>query len=109
MTREIENDGFITREEDLMKSKPLEYIEKANTCMTGNATAQPIKWCIYPKCEECREYVDEYCTVPMVITKQIYHYFTDDMTRMDKDIAELKTLVYDEILGDNGDFIPDEE
>ena len=44
--KEIEADGFITREEDLMKSKPLEQIERANTCMTGNATARPIKWCI---------------------------------------------------------------
>lgn len=105
--REIESDGFITREEDLMKSEPLEQIERANTCMTGNATAQPIKWCIYPKCEECHEYVDEYCTVPMVITKQIYHYFTDEIVRMDKDIAELKNLVYDEILGEGEDFVFD--
>lgn len=87
MTREIENDGFITREEDLMRS------------------AKPITICPYPHCEKCENYVDEYCTVPMVITKQIYRFTADRIDALESQLIELETLVYDEILGDNGDYV----
>ena len=98
--REIESDGFITREEDLMKSEPLEYIEHANMCMTGNATAQPMQSCGYPKCEECGMYDRHYCTVPMVISKQNYIIIEDKITDLMKRVLDLENLVYDEILGD---------
>ena len=88
---EVEDDGFITREEDLIRS------------------AKPITICPYPHCEKCENYVDEYCTIPMVITKQIYRFTADRIDALESQLIELETLVYDEILGDSGDFIPDEE
>lgn len=84
--KEIETDGFITREEDLIRS--------------GKMTAKPIKECQYPKCEMCDEYFDDYCTVPIVVSKQIFFDLRQEMARMKNDIAELEKLVYDEILGD---------
>lgn len=65
--KEIEMDGFITPEREL--AKPMER--------TAVNTAIPATECVYPRCEECDEYVrykgDYYCDVPMVISKQMYH------------------------------------
>ena len=91
--REIESDGFITREEDLMKSE---------------RTAKPITKCGFPKCESCDKYVDGYCTVPMVISKQIYIEIAERIAQLEETVTALENTVYDEILGDDGDFIPDE-
>ena len=85
---EIEADGFITREEDL---KPLER--------TSEHTAIPVRECIYPRCEECDEYHGQYCTVPMVISKQIYRTVQERMRKMEESIAWLEKAVTDEILG----------
>lgn len=91
--REIESDGFITREEDLMKSE---------------RTAKPITKCGFPKCESCDKYVDGYCTVPMVVSKQIYLNTAERIMLLEENVSALENLVYDEILGDDGGFIPDE-
>lgn len=55
---EIESDGFITRAETL---------ERINA-----SKAKPTEECIYPCCEECDNYRGHYCTVPMVVSKQIW-------------------------------------
>ena len=81
--REIEYDGFITREEDLMKSK-----------------AKPITECVYPRCEECDKYVDQFCTVPMVVSKQIYLFLGDEIAKLTDKVADLENLVYGQILGE---------
>lgn len=87
----IEADGFITREQDI---KPLEKV-------TDN-TAKPTSECCYPKCEECRDYISyqgaNYCTVPMVINKQIWRLTADLIADMERRLTELETLVTDEIL-----------
>lgn len=93
-TREIEADGFITPQ------SALEHIEKPNTSMTGNATARPMSECLYPKCEECDNYHGHYCTVPMVVSKQIYRETMERIGKLEKSLAELENLVYGEILGD---------
>lgn len=90
--KEIEYDGFITREADLIGSGPLE--------MTGEGTARPAAKCIYPKCEECDHYHGHYCTVPMVISKQIFIITEDKITDLMKRVLDLENLVYDEIIGD---------
>jgi hypothetical protein len=92
--REIESDGFITREEDLMKNE---------------RKAKPMTECGYPRCEECDKCVDGYCTVPMVISKQIYLNTAERIMLLEENVSALENLVYDEILGDGEDFIPDEE
>ena len=92
-TREIEADGFIT------PPSALEHIEKPNTACTGNATARPMSDCLYPKCEECFDYHAHYCTVPMVVSKQIYRETMERIGRIEKTLAELENLVTDEILG----------
>lgn len=52
---EIEADGFITPLEQLSESK-----------------AKPATGCIYPNCEECDKYHGHYCTVPIVVSKQMW-------------------------------------
>ena len=90
----IEADGFITREEDI---KPLERV-------TDN-TANPTSECCYPRCEECKDYVSfqgaNYCTVPMVINKQIWRLTADLIADMERRLTELEELVTDEILRAN--------
>ena len=88
--REVESDGFITREEDLMKSE---------------RTAKPMTECGYPRCEECGKCVDGYCTVPMVISKQIYLNTAERIVQLEETVSALENIVYDGILGD--DDIPD--
>lgn len=89
--REIEQDGFITDEIYIQETKPLERVDMDR--------AIPSKECKYPKCEECRDYRNGYCTVPMVITKQMY-LMIDDMERgLARDVNELREMVTDIILG----------
>ena len=81
---EVEADGFITRTETL---------ERINA-----SKAKPMTKCIYPKCEECDKYHGHYCTVPMVISKQIWTETAVRIVCLEKRLTELETLVTDEIL-----------
>ena len=92
---EIEADGFITRAETL---------ERVNA-----SKAKPASECIFPKCEECDKYHGHYCTVPMVVSKQIWLTTESLIARMEKRLTELETLVTDEILGSNKPYIATEE
>lgn len=85
-TKEIEADGFIT---------PAYALERKT-----ERTAKPISECIYPKCEECDKYHGHYCTVPMVVSKQIYRETMERIGKIEKTIIELENLVYDKLLGD---------
>lgn len=94
---EIEADGFITRVDDL------EYTQSVFS------TARLSKGCIYPNCEKCGYYREHYCTVPMVVSKQIYRLTDERIHRLENELAELKEFVYDEILrSDKGIEIPPE-
>ena len=81
---EIESDGFITRPEQLER--------------VSQSKAKPMSGCIYPRCEECDKYHGHYCTVPMVVSKQIWLTTESLIARMEKRLTELETLVTDEIL-----------
>ena len=85
-TTEIEADGFIT---------PAYALERKT-----ERTAKPISECIYPKCEECDKYHGHFCTVPMVVSKQIYRETMERIGKIEKTIIELENLVYDKLLGD---------
>lgn len=89
--REIEQDGFITNEIYIEETKPLERVDMDR--------AIPSKECKYPKCEECRDYRNGYCTVPMVITKQMYLMIDDRERGLARDVNELREMVTDIILG----------
>lgn len=89
--REIEQDGFITDEIYIQETKPLERVDMDR--------AIPAKGCKYPKCEECRDYRNGYCTVPIVVTKQMWLMKGDTTDALIKDVSELREMVYDEILG----------
>lgn len=99
MMREIEADGYITREIDITPTKVSEYgkLERQDA-----EHAKPASACAYPKCEGCREYVSyrgqNYCTVPMVLNKQIWRLTADLIAEMEKRLTELETLVMGEIL-----------
>ena len=82
---EVEADGFITRAETL---------ERIN-----NSRAKPMTKCAYPKCEECDKYHGHYCTVPMVISKQIWQETAVRIFYLEKRLGDLERLVTDEILG----------
>ena len=66
---------------------------------TGEGRARPIKDCLYPACEECDNYHGHYCTVPIVVSKQIYRLFEEKMRSMENSIMWLEKAVTDEILG----------
>lgn len=85
-TTEIEADGFIT---------PAYALERKT-----ERTAKPISECVYPKCEDCDKYHGHYCTVPMVVSKQIYRETMERIGKIEKTIIELENLVYDKLLGD---------
>lgn len=87
--REIEQDGFITDEIYIQETKPLERVDMD--------TAIPSKDCKYPKCEECRDYRNGYCTVPMVFTKQMYLMGEEEMHKLREKLDALEDLVYDEL------------
>lgn len=93
----IEADGFVTKDTDCSWGKPLEQV-------TDN-TANPTSECCYPRCEECKDYVSfqgaNYCTVPMVINKQIWRLTADLIADMERRLTELEELVTDEILRAN--------
>ena len=90
--REIEQDGFITDEIYIQETKPLERVDMDR--------AIPSKECKYPKCEECRDYRNGYCTVPIVVTKQMWCMYDDRTRELRRDIAELKEMVTDIVLGE---------
>ena len=84
-TTEIEADGFIT---------PPSALERKT-----EKTAKPMSKCLYPKCEECDNYHGHYCTVPMVVSKQIYRETAGRIFYLEKRLADLERLVTDEMLG----------
>ena len=86
-TTEIEADGFITRVDDL------EYTQSVFS------TARLSKGCIYPNCEKCGYYREHYCTVPMVVSKQIYRLTDEKLHILEKRLTDLENLVTDKILG----------
>jgi len=89
MTREIENDGFVTPEYALQH--------------TSFNPARPATPCTYPHCEGCRNYIsfrgEHYCDVPMVVSKQIWHMTAEKLRKMEQRLTEIENLVTDEILG----------
>lgn len=89
-TNEIEADGFIT---------PQSALEYKNRAVPTSTTAKPISECIYPKCEECDKYHGHYCTVPMVVSKQIYRQTSERIARIEKTLIELENLVTEQIIG----------
>ena len=83
---EIEADGFITREQDLLER-------------VGAKRAKPVPDCPYPECEKCDKYHGHYCTVPMVVSKQIWRLTEALIVQMENRLTELESLVTDEIIG----------
>ena len=84
-TTEIEADGFIT---------PQLELERVNL-----NRAKPVSECVYPKCEDCDKYHGHYCTVPMVVSKQIYRETMERIGKIEKTLTELENLVYGKIMG----------
>lgn len=69
---------------------------------TSVHSAKPAEKCIYPKCEECGEYVHECCTVPVVFTKQMYHLATELFNVIYERLDIMDELIDTEIL-DSGE------
>ena len=72
-----------------------------------DTTANPTTECLYPNCEKCSRYVGHggvyYCTVPMVVNKQIWLVTASKIRGLEKCMAELQTALYDHILGVRND------
>lgn len=84
-TKEIEADGFIT---------PQSALER-----TDLHRAKPVSECVYPKCEDCDKYHGHYCTVPMVVSKEIYLLTEKKLQSLEARLNDLENLVTEEILG----------
>lgn len=82
---EIEADGFVTRAETL---------ERIN-----QSKAKPAGECMYPECEKCDKYHGHYCTVPMVISKQIWRMTEERLWYLNNRLDTIEELVTDKILG----------
>lgn len=82
---EIEADGFVTRAETL---------ERIN-----QSRAKPAEECMYPECEKCDKYHGHYCTVPMVISKQIWRMTEERLWYLNNRLDTIEELVTDKILG----------
>lgn len=82
---EIEADGFITRAETL---------ERINA-----NTAKPAGECMYPECEKCDKYHGHYCTVPMVVSKQIWRMTEERLWYLNNRLDTIEELVTAKILG----------
>lgn len=84
-TKEIEADGFIT---------PPSALEQTNL-----NRAKPISECAYPKCEECDKYHGHYCTVPMVVSKQIWRITEQRLNKLEGIVAYLDEVIAEKVLG----------
>ena len=93
-TKEIEADGFIT---------PPSALEYKNRAVPTSTTAKPVSECIYPKCEECDKYHGHYCTVPMVVSKEIYLLTEKKLQSLEARLNDLENLVTEEIIGSKHD------
>ena len=82
---EIEADGFITRAETL---------ERIN-----QNKAKPAEECMYPECEKCDKYHGHYCTVPMVVSKQIWRMTEERLWYLNNRLDTIEELVTAKILG----------
>ena len=82
---EIEADGFVTRAETL---------ERIN-----QSKAKPASECIYPCCEDCDKYHGHYCTVPMVVSKQIWRMTEERLWYLNNRLDTIEELVTAKILG----------
>ena len=60
---------------------------------------------MYPHCEECDKYHGHYCTVPMVISKQIWRITDERLWYLNKRIDTLENLVTEEILGSKDEIL----
>ena len=65
----------------------------------GDETAKPIGECAYPNCEECDKYHGHYCTVPMVISKEIWHLAKEFISETESRLTLLESLVADLTIG----------
>ena len=75
----------------------------------SQSRANPIEDCGYPKCEECDKYHGHYCTVPIVVSKQIYLATEERLRKIENDLTELAIMVKDEIVGSKQHAYPDRE
>lgn len=101
-TEECEQDPMCVGDCDLCRKETM--IDKYNEVgipalerVTDNK-AKPAEGCAYPRCDECDKYHGHYCTVPMVVSKQIFRLTDERIRKLENELTELKTLVTDEIL-----------
>ena len=67
----------------------------------SQSRATPERQCDYPECEKCDYYHAHYCTVPIVVSKQIFRMTEEKIYSLEKKLAELEALVVDSILKSN--------
>lgn len=64
-----------------------------------NATAKPATECVYPRCEDCDKYHGHYCTVPMVVSKEIWYLSKEFISETETRLTVLESLVADLTVG----------
>ena len=92
--REIESDGFITDEIYIQETPPRRNVLE----LVGEDKAKPMEKCGYPDCERCIHYVASACTIPIVVSKQMYLMTEERIAVLERNADALGELVYGEIL-----------
>ena len=75
----------------------------------SQSRATPERECDYPECEKCDYYHAHYCTVPIVVSKQIFRQTDERIRKLENELTELKNIVTEEIIGSKKKPIPREE
>lgn len=64
---------------------------------TGDDEARGIKPCDYPNCEGCEKYIlnqdGAFCTVPIVVSKQMYHLMTAELKLVREQIGGIEEVL----------------
>ena len=72
---------------------PIDALEQ-----TAEDRARRFEECAYPRCEDCDKYHGRYCTVPIVVNKQMWLILRDFYLETTNRLTDLENLVTDEIL-----------
>ena len=74
-------------------------LEYKNRAVPTSTSAKPAGECMYPECEKCDKYHGQYCTVPMVVSKQIWRMTEERLWYLNNRLDTIEELVTAKILG----------
>lgn len=61
----------------------------------SQSRATPKSECGYPECENCDKYHAHYCTVPIVVSKQMHLITEERLRKIENEILDIRCLLVD--------------